>query len=145
MGDVSCAQYSTSLETWNADFRDKSMEIATLKIDNKDLTHDTWFPTKDITKGTVTHQTSVTNYPVGTVERGKPENLSISTYWVPDIKEWLTGGAVIRNNVNFVKNENGSYIFESPEMPVKESLLRGIDTSGKVTVKIMYGLIRREK
>ena len=141
--DPTCEEYTTEIETWNADVRGLTPkgDEAFLTIDNKYLTHDVSFPSIYMPKGTafdVKYQKDIFSFPKKERKDGGTKFLSILAYRIPDIKDWLEkNGEVTRDNEPFLEAD-GSYIIKSKEITVNESLLPGIDTSGKVTIQVEY-------
>lgn len=147
--DPTCEEYIREIETWDADVRGvtPSGDVALLAIDNKYLTYDVSFPVMYMPKGVaadVKYRKDTFYLPKGEHKIGEPKYSSILTYRIPDIKDWLEkNGEVTRDSEPMLK-ESGSYGLKSDKITVNESLLKGINTSGKVTIQIEY-IIRKDE
>jgi hypothetical protein len=84
--------------------------------------------------------------PKGVVKREPPQiKPDAFNFRIPNVPDWIVStkfgnGAVRREKKPIPKLVNGSFEVDSGEIPIKETLLEGIDTSNKATARITYTL-----
>lgn len=152
--DPTCEEYDITTETWEADSESGNpFGHAYLWINNTDLTHDLIFPVRiqqvklSIIKMfkdrpfSVIYNRKTVHYPKNEVEVIKPEvQTNAKNIQIPQVEGWLEGGELVRKNKLLSQEATGSFTVDSGELPVNETVLPGVNTSGKVKIQIKYSL-----
>lgn len=155
-GDELCDEYGVTDETWKlvVDSTKDTGQGATLEVNNPNESHTMYIDANYIplTLGTVStgdpgvpigvpliYQRTITSYPAKKVNVEKPVlQRDAINLRIPKHEGWVQGssGMVVRKNINL--KGTGPYTFESGEIIVNETVLKGVDTSGNVKMKVTY-------
>ena len=86
-----------------------------------------------------------TSYPDKEQERTKEMKSSAINLNIPKVPGWFDQRIIVKNVAFPQPDADGSYIFDSGEIRVNETVLEGVNTSGKVTMQVRYVLNRERR
>jgi hypothetical protein len=83
-----------------------------------------------------------TSYPDKEQERTKEMRSGAINLNIPKVPGWFDQRIIVKNAAFPQPDADGSYIFDSGAIRINETVLDGVNTSGKVTIQVRYVLTR---